>query len=73
MGDKSLDAYPRYSANIIRTEAEYEAWRDFFEAKRKDPALKRAIEIGEKEIKARLELIEKDCKAVVEALKDFSV
>ena len=68
MGDKSLDAYPRYTANIIRTEAEFEAWREFFDAKRKDPALARAIEIGEKEIAARLELIKKDREAVDKSL-----
>ena len=64
MGDKSLDAYPRYTANIIRTEKEFAAWRDFFDPKRKDPALARAIEIGEKEIAARLKLIERDREEV---------
>ncbi|MBR3172476.1 M1 family metallopeptidase [Candidatus Saccharibacteria bacterium] len=68
MGDKSLDSYPRYTANIIRMEKDYKAWQDFFSDKRKDPALSRAIEIGEKEIKARLELIKKDRDAVYEAL-----
>ena len=73
MGDKSLDAYPRYTANIIRTEKEFAAWQEFFSVKRKDPALSRAIEIGEKEIKARLELIKKDRGAVKVALEGFSV
>ena len=73
MGDKSLDAYPRYTANIIRTEKEFAAWQEFFSVKRKDPALSRAIEIGEKEIKARLELIKKDREAVKVALEGFSV
>ena len=68
MGDKSLDAYPRYTANLIRTEAEFEAWRDFFDPMRTKPVLVRAIEIGEKEIRARLELIENDRKAVYEGL-----
>ena len=68
MGDKSLDSYPRYSANMMRTEKEFTAWRDFFDVKRKDPALARAIEIGEKEIAARLELIKKDREAVVKEL-----
>ena len=68
MGDKSLDSYPRYSANMMRTEKEFTAWREFFDVKRKDPALARAIEIGEKEIAARLELIKKDREAVVKSL-----
>ena len=71
MGDKSLDSYPRYTANMIRTEAEFEAWRDFFDAKRKDPALARAIEIGEKEIAARLDLIRKDREAVMKKLDNL--
>ena len=68
MGDKSLDAYPRYTANVIRTEEGFRAWKEFFEPMRKDPALKRAIEIGEKEIAARLELIKNDQAKVFEKL-----
>ena len=68
MGDKSLDSYPRYMANVIRTKKEYDEWRDFFEPMSQDPALTRAIKIGEKEIKARLKLIEDDKKAVYNAL-----
>ncbi len=70
MGDKSLDAYPRYTANLIRTEEGFKAWQEFFEPMREDPALKRAIEIGEKEIAARLELIKNDREAVEKALKN---
>ncbi len=69
MGDKSLDAYPRYTANIIRTESEFEAWKDFFLPMKDEPALARAIEIGEKEIAARLRLIKNDRDAVIKALK----
>ena len=63
-GDKSLDNYPRYTANIVRTEAEFEAWKKFFEPMRENAALTRAIEVGENEIKARLELIAADKEAV---------
>ena len=70
MGDKSLDSYPRYTANIIRTETEFAAWQDFFGPMRDDPALKRAIEIGAKEIAARLKLIKKDRTAVIKTLND---
>ena len=72
MGDKSLDAYPRYTANVIRAEAGLEAWREFFEPMREDPALKRAIEIGEKEIVARLELIKNDQAGVFAELSKFT-
>ena len=72
MGDKSLDAYPRYTANVIRTGEGFEAWREFFEPMREDPALKRAIEIGENEIVARLELIKSDREEVFETLAKTS-
>ena len=68
-GDKSLENYPRYTANVIRTQAEYEAWQEFFGSKRNDLALSRAIKIGEKEIKARLKLITQDQSSVLEVLE----
>ena len=70
-GDKSLDSYPRYMANVIRTEDEYKVWREFFRPMQDDPALSRAIKIGEKEIKARLKLVAADKKAVYQALNDI--
>lgn len=70
-GDKSLDSYPRYMANVIRTEEEYKMWRDFFKSMQDDPALSRAIKIGEKEIKARLKLVAADKKAIYQALNDI--
>lgn len=70
-GDKSLDSYPRYMANVIRTEEEYKVWREFFKPMQDDPALSRAIKIGEKEIKARLKLVAADKKAVYQALNDI--
>ena len=46
--------------HLIRTEAEYKKYREFFEPMKNEPALARAIEIGLSEIKARLELIKKN-------------
>ena len=63
-GDKSLENYPRYMANVIRTEDEYKAWREFFWPMREESALSRAIKIGDKEIRARLKLIADDADAV---------
>ena len=70
-GDKSIESYPRYTASGVRTEAEYEAWREFFEPMSKNPALSRAIEVGKNEIRARLKLIRKNRAAMHDALKDF--
>ena len=68
MGDKSLDSYPRYTANVIRTDKDYQAWKEFFLPMAGDPALARAIKIGEKEIEARLKLISVDRQAVYDII-----
>lgn len=67
-GDKSLEDYPRYTAASIKTQADFDKYLEFFEPMANDPALKRAIEVGKNEIRARLKLIEDDKKAVFEAL-----
>lgn len=67
-GDKSLDSYPRLMANVIKTPGMYKRWRDFFWPMKGDPALARAIKIGDSEINARIELIATDKKAVHTAL-----
>ena len=59
-GDKSLSSYPTVLGHLMRTEEEYKKYREFFGPMRSELALKRAIEIGLNEIKARLELIKKN-------------
>ncbi len=68
-GDKSLEHYPTYIARLARTEGEFDKYVKFFGLMRDDPALKRAISIGENEIKARIKLISKGKTKVVEAIK----
>ncbi len=68
--DKSLDDYPRLTANVVRTDDEFKAWREFFEPMANEPALRRTIEIGRNEIKARLKLIATDKEAVFQAIKN---
>lgn len=65
-GDKSIENYPRYTALSVKTKEEFKKWQEFFEPMKNDSALKRAIEIGKNEIKARLNLIKKDAKLVKE-------
>ena len=72
-GDKSLENYPRYTANSVRTEAEFLSWQEFFEPMRDDLALRRAIEVGENEIRARLKLIKSDQVAVVRSISNVVV
>ena len=71
VGDKSIDNYARYMANVIRTEEEFAAWKEFFEPQIDNPILTRTIEIGRNEIKARLKLIAEDKESVVKALAGF--
>ncbi len=68
-GDKSIEHYPRYTASLIRTDEEYNVWREFFEPMSEDLALSRAIKIGKSEIEARLKLIAMDGEAVRKAVQ----
>ena len=68
-GDKALDSYPTVIAKLSRTEEEYDKFVEFFEPMENDLLLARAIGIGKNEIKARLELIKRNQKAVLEAIK----
>ncbi|MBR3052403.1 M1 family metallopeptidase [Candidatus Saccharibacteria bacterium] len=67
-GDKTIESYPRYTAGVARTEAEFTEWKGFFEPMLDNPALSRAIQIGKKEIEARLHLIQKDAAEVKKTL-----
>ena len=66
--DKSYDYYPRYAASGLATIEQRDEYDDFFTPKRDIPALTRVIDIGLKEIDARLELLARDGDAVREKL-----
>ena len=67
-GDKSLEDYPRYIASSIKTEEDYKKYHEFFAPMVDELAVKRAIEVGENEIRARLQQIRQDQKAVWQEL-----
>ncbi len=67
-GDKSYDDYVRYTAGALVTRQQLEEYKSFFEPKQSIPALSRVITIGISEIEGRVELIERDKDAVVQAL-----
>lgn len=69
-GKVSLDSYPTYIAKLARTKEELDKYVGFFGPMKNDPALKRAISIGEKEIEARLRLIDGGREVVVKALEE---
>ena len=67
-GDKALDSYPTIIAKLARTKEEYEDYVEFFKPMENDSLMARAVKIGMNEIKARLELIEKNKKEVFKAI-----
>ena len=68
-GDKSLEHYPTYIAKLARTDEELLKYREFFGPMREDPAIARAIQIGEREIEARIKLIDGGREEVVRAIR----
>ena len=70
-GDKSYDDFPRYAASGLVTSDQLKAYTAFLLPKRTVPALTRTIDLGVKEIQARVELLERDTPAVVTALKNL--
>ncbi|MDO4742053.1 MAG: M1 family metallopeptidase [Candidatus Saccharibacteria bacterium] len=69
-GEKSLENYPRYMANTIKTEEDEALYLDFFEPIEEEPVLRRAIMVGKNEIKARLKLIQEEKEGVYRAVVD---
>jgi aminopeptidase N len=68
-GDKSLDDFPRYAANGLRTKQQYQEFSSFFSPFKTNPALVRAITIGEGEIEGRIAYIEREAPRVAAELK----
>ena len=67
-GDKSYNDFPRYSGAILRTKKSLREFKEFFEPLKNDSSLTRAIEMGEREISGRIELIARDKKAIEDFL-----
>ncbi len=65
---KSYDEYPRYSATALSTRQQLKEYIEFFAPLKKEPALTRAIAMGESEIEGRIDLIERDGPGVIAAL-----
>ncbi len=69
-GDKSYNDFPRYAASGLASRDQLHDYIDFFTPKRNLPALTRTIDLGIKELQARVDLIERDAPAVIAALND---
>ena len=68
-GDKSLDDFPRYAANGLRTEQQLHEFNAFFAQFKSNPGLVRAITIGEGEIKGRIAYITREAPKVAKELE----
>lgn len=58
--DKSYNDFPRYAGAILRTKKHLDEFVEFFSKMKNEPSLVRAIEMGEKDITSRIEMIEHD-------------
>ena len=67
-GDKSYDDFPRYAGAILNSEELLKEYSQFFAPMKQMPSLARAIEMGERDIEARVKLIKRDKQAVLEEL-----
>ncbi|PID31235.1 aminopeptidase [Candidatus Saccharibacteria bacterium] len=67
-GDKSYDLFPRYAGGGLITQQQRDEYADFFTPLRDQPALTRVIDLGLRELDARLELIKRDQAGVIAAL-----
>ena len=70
-GDKSYDDFPRYAAAGLTTREQLDDFANFFTPKRDIPALTRTIDLGIKEIEAKVETIENDGALVIDRLMDL--
>jgi aminopeptidase N len=70
-GDKSYDDFPRYAAAGLTTREQLDDFANFFTSKRDIPALTRTIDLGIKEIEAKVETIENDGALVIDRLMDL--
>jgi len=70
-GDKSYDAFPRYVAVCLTTTEQLQEYKEFFEPKKDEVALKRNIELGILELGTKIEHIARDEAAVRKALLEL--
>lgn len=71
-GDKSYDYFPRFAGNMLSTRQQLEEYKAFFTPMLQEPSLTRTITLGISDIEGRVELLERDSKAVKEALQSIT-
>lgn len=68
-GDKSVEDYARYAADVIRSDEEAKIFFNFFDQKLDDPILSRTLKVARDQIDARLALIKRYSAPVAAELK----
>ncbi len=68
-GEKSIGAYPRYAAMLIKHQDEAEKYRNFFDKYIDNPSVSREIKVGYADIDSRIALIAADAPAIYNYLK----
>lgn len=71
-GEKSIEDYPRCTANFIHDRHEADCFYDFFSQFSDDPVLSRTLVMSRASIEARLQLISSDAPAVHTKIKDLA-
>ncbi|MDO4505190.1 MAG: ERAP1-like C-terminal domain-containing protein, partial [bacterium] len=67
-GEKSIGAYPRYSAMLIKHKSDADKYHEFFDKYLNNPIVAREIKVGYSDIAARMRLIERDTPAIYKYL-----
>ncbi len=67
-GEKSIEDYPRYAANTIKTREEADKFYEFFDQYKEDPVLARTLVVAKNEIESRIKMIDADREAVYKKL-----
>lgn len=63
-GEKSIGAYPRYAAMLIKHQKEADKYHEFFEKHINNPSVSREIRVGYADIDSRIALIAADSPAI---------
>lgn len=71
-GDKSYDMFPRYAGARLSTRDWQHAYQTFFAPLSERPALRRAIDLGTKDIAAWADWIERDFDALKQAILAYT-
>ena len=72
-GDKSFDDFPRYAAAGLVTRHQLDEYKEFFTPLKRLPALTRTIDLGIKELSAKVDLLERDTEPVRVRLASLSL